>query len=195
MFYPYSKYTYVVCLYCVYARQIISHHMTRFASSETRKPFLFSLFSSCSLNLFPCLCPSAWQSAYTLIYFCNINDVDAYVNVNGSENSKSNKAEKYTHTHTHTKTTHSQLMSDYHQVDVTFSSSPLAGKNGRLESQIKTLAKGEGKQISRDTAGDIDWNSDTATTSCCQLDGYMRLSSIRRIGRKPKRNPQATLKA
>lgn len=53
-------------------------------------------------------------------------------------------------------------MSDYHQVDVTFSSSSLAGKNGRLESQIKTLAKGEGKQISRDTAGDIDWNSDTA---------------------------------
>lgn len=110
---------------------------------------------------------------------------------------KNTHTHTHTHTLTHTKTTHSQLMSDYHQVDVTFSSSSLAGKNGGLESQIKTLAKGEGKQISRDTAGDIDWHSDTATatTSSCQLDGYMRLSSIRRIGRKPKRNPLATLKA
>lgn len=84
--------------------------------------------------------------------------------------------QKNTHTDTHTKTntqrhthkdtaTHRQLMSDYHQVDVTFSSSSLAGQNGRLKSQIKTLAKGEGKQISRDTAGDIDWNSDTATAT------------------------------
>lgn len=137
MFYLYSKYTYVVCLHCVYARQIISHHMTRFASSETRKPFLFSLFSSCSLTLFPCLCPSVWQSAYTLIYFCNINDVDAYVNVNGSENSKSNKAEKYTHSHA----THSQLMSDYHQVDVTFSSSSLAGKTVDLNLKSKHWQK------------------------------------------------------
>lgn len=61
--------------------------------------FTAPLFSALSPSLFLYL--THWQSAYTLIYFCNINDVDAYVNVNGSENSKSNKAEKYTHWHTH----------------------------------------------------------------------------------------------
>lgn len=71
-----------------------------------------SLLLPLSLSLTLFLCPSAWQSAYTLIYFCNINDVDAYVNVNGSENSKSNKAEKYTHSHAHT---HSHTHEDYTQ--------------------------------------------------------------------------------
>lgn len=88
--------------------------------------------------------------------------------------------QKNTHNDTHTKTftkthtqRHRQLMSDYHQVDVTFSSSFLAGQNGRLKSQIKTLAKGEGKQISRDTAGDIDWNSDTATATATTTASLM----------------------